>query len=79
MTLWRFPNPWDYHELGAFLVVAATAEEAVALLKDFLRANAKDRLQSSEHAYYTDVDTEDWTADEAEAVGPVFVQGGCDD
>lgn len=34
MKLYRIPQPWDYHETGAVFVVAESADDAVAKVRE---------------------------------------------
>lgn len=33
VRMWRFPDSWDYHRQGGYLVAAASREEAIAILE----------------------------------------------
>ena len=88
MDLYRFANAWDYHQLGAFLVMAPTATKAAAMLNELMErweqstGDARNEFLSK-YGWFPGAYGKDpfprWTADEAEAVGPIVIQEGCDD
>lgn len=83
MKLWRFPNPWDYHQTGGYLVPAASAQAAAKRLNGWLASpDAKDLSKHNyhPHAYEHNGPPPMWDADDAEEVtSAVYVEGGCDD
>lgn len=88
MDLYRFPNEWDYHNLGAFIVLASSPDEAASMLNDLMHRweQADEEARAGllkEYGWfpgaYGSGPFPRWTADEATAVGPIFIQEGCDD
>jgi hypothetical protein len=79
--MWHFANAWDYHEIGGFVVVAPTAKTAARRLNEWM-AMPESRKRGNQNYWpgsYDKPEKGDWTADQAEEVGPVFIAGGCDD
>ena len=85
MKLYEFPNPWDFHEIGAFVVIASSPLGAARRVNAFLRsfeATADGPSVNYFPGFYSKHDRRllSFTAEEAvEVKGGVFVAGGCDD
>lgn len=66
MRLWLIPHPWDYHEHGAYVVMAETAEEATAKVQ----AIPKGHAYAASKIEYDKI---------KELPDGIYADGGCDD
>ena len=76
MRLWRIPNQWDYHGLGAVFVMAPDQKSAVTKAKREL--NRKNREDRDGEYSRGSASHPDWDSCEAVA-GDVWFAQGCDD
>lgn len=80
MKLWRIPNEWDYHQLGAVFVVAPTKEAAIRKAKRRQKALTTDGGPQEHTAEYAggSASAPYWDGIE-EIKSGAFFQDGCDD
>lgn len=74
--LWRIPNEWDYHELGAVFVVAPTRAAALAKAKRELKRKGRED-RGGEYSRGS-ASNPDWDRIEV-VIGGVWFGEGCDD
>lgn len=67
MKLYRIPNPWDYHEQGAIVVMAESAEDALSKASVLAAKNAGSYTRESIQ----------WDK-VTEIEGDIYEDGGCD-
>ncbi len=80
--LWRVPAPNDYHEQGAFFVIAGSASDAYDLVQAAINQEKNLGWSTADHAWMPGMAAEYFTKSRREDVemvpGNIAFHGGCD-
>ena len=81
MKLYQFDNAWDWHGIGAFVVLASSPAAAARKLNRWLRLDhSKEDVGYFPGLYDKGKNPQRYTPDDAaEVTSGVFVASGCDD